>query len=318
MLPNLPAPLPLRRPGLDAAPFERVLRFPPVTSERKAPNPYSQEVHASMSDQKPSTPSDDLRNSYERKQDARRERLLNAADKAEREGDARIQRANQDSSAIPLGQPILVGHHSEKRDRNFRNRIHNNFQKGYELKNKAAELRGRAASVGKGGISSDDPAAVEKLEEELQTLEEKQQLYKAINKALRKSDRSGSDDELRALGLGDKLIEQLKKPDDCGERGIAPFQLSNNSANMRRIRKRIEALQAAADDQTTEEQHGEIRIVSNVEENRVQIFFPSTPSFDVRKKLKQNGFRWSPTAGAWQRHRSNAALWWARRCCGVE
>ena len=73
---------------------------------------------------------------------------------------------------------------------------------------------------------------------------------------------------------------------------------------MRRIRKRIEALRATADDQTTEEQHGDIRIVDNVEENRVQIFFPGTPSFDVRKKLKQNGFRWSPTAGAWQRHRS--------------
>jgi hypothetical protein len=271
-----------------------------------------------MSDQKPSTPSVDQRNSYERKLDAKRERLLAAADKADRQGDSRIQRASEDASAIPMGQPILVGHHSEKRDRNFRNRIHGNYQKGYELKNKAAELRGRAASVGTGGVSSDDPDAVEKLQEQLQKLEEKQQLYKAINKALRKSDRSGNDDELRALGLGDKLIEQLKKPDDYGDRGIAPFELSNNNANMRRIRKRIEALRAAADDQTTEEQHGDIRIVDNVEENRVQIFFPSTPSFDVRKKLKQNGFRWSPTAGAWQRHRSDAALWWARRCCGVE
>ena len=271
-----------------------------------------------MSDQKPSTPSEDQRNSYERKQDAKRERLLNAADKADREGDARIQRADDDASAIPMGQPILIGHHSEKRDRNFRNRIHNNFQKGYELKNKAAELRGRAASVGTGGVSSDDPDAIEKLEEQLHKLEEKQQLYKAINKALRKSDRTGSDDDLRALGLSDKLIAQLKTPDECGERGIAPFQLSNNSANMRRIRKRIEALRATADDQTTEEQHGDIRIVDNVEENRVQIFFPGTPSFDVRSKLKQNGFRWSPTAGAWQRHRSEAALWWARRCCGLE
>ena len=271
-----------------------------------------------MSDQEPSTTSEDRRNSYECKLDAKRDRLLKAADKAERQGDARIQRADEDSSAIPMGQPILVGHHSEKRDRNFRSRIHNNYQKGFELKNKASELRGRAASVGSAGVSSDDPDAIEKLEEQLQKLDKNQKLYKAINKALRKSDRTGNDDDLRALGLSEKLIAQLKTPDDCGERGIAPFQLSNNSSNMRRIRKRIEALQAAADDQTVEEQHGDIRIVSNVEENRVQVFFPGVPSPEVRSKLKQNGFRWSPTAGAWQRHRSDAALWWARRCCGLE
>ncbi len=270
-----------------------------------------------MADQDPDESLEDQRNSYERKLDAKRERFLARAHKAEREGDARINRANSDASAIPLGQPILVGHHSEKRDRNFRNRIHNNYTKGYELKNKAANLRGRAASVGTAGVSSDDPDAVVKLIEKLEELEKKQQFHKAINKALRVSDRTGSDAELKALGLSEKTIAQLKTPDFAGYRGIPSYELSNNSSNMRRIRQRIEALRKAANDQTSEEVHGDIRILDNVEENRVQIFFPGTPSPDVRKKLKQNGFRWSPTAGAWQRHRSNAALWWARHCCGV-
>ncbi len=271
-----------------------------------------------MADQEPDASLEERHNSYERKLDAKRDRLLERADKAEREGDARIIRASSDASAIPMGQPILVGHHSEKRDRNFRKRIQNNFNKGIELKEKASKLRSRADSVGKAGVSSDDPDAVVKLIENLEELEKKQALYKAINKALKKADRTGSDEELKELGLSDKTIAELKTPDYAGRKGIPSYVLSNNNSNMRRIRQRIEALREAANDQTSEEQHGDIRIVDNVEENRVQVFFPGIPEKEVRVKLKQNGFRWSPTAGAWQRHRSDAALWWARRCCGLE
>ena len=65
-------------------------------------------------------------------------------------------------SVIPFGQPILVGHHSETRDRNYRKRIHGQlpeerFDASKKAKRRSAE---RAASVGKGGISSDDPEAV--------------------------------------------------------------------------------------------------------------------------------------------------------------
>ena len=94
-----------------------------------------------MADQEPDASLEERRNSYERKLDAKRDRLLERADKAEREGDTRINRASSDASMIPLGQPILVGHHSEKRDRNFRKRIQNNFSKGIELKEKASKLR---------------------------------------------------------------------------------------------------------------------------------------------------------------------------------
>lgn len=34
------------------------------------------------------------------------------------------------------------------------------------------------------------------------------------------------------------------------------------------------------------------------------MIFPDKPSEEVRKILKSNGFRWSPTYGAWQRNRS--------------
>src|SRR5947207_1571026 len=71
------------------------------------------------------------------------------------------------ADAIPFGQPILVGHHSEKRDRRFRARIDGKFRKGIALHKKAEDLKHRAASVGTAGISSDDPEAIEKLREKV-------------------------------------------------------------------------------------------------------------------------------------------------------
>ena len=129
-------------------------------------------------------------NSYEAKQEAKRERLLERADKAEAESRRRNQTANEMASAIPLGQPILVGHLSEKRDRNYRGRIDSNYRKSYEADKKAQELRARAHSVGTGGVSSDDPDAVAKLKEELAPRVKKQEMMKRVNAACRKGQRT--------------------------------------------------------------------------------------------------------------------------------
>ena len=185
------------------------------------------------------------------------------------------------------------------------------------LEEKAKKLQSLAENVGKNGVSSDDPDAINKLSEKLEKLQKQQELYRAINKALRKADKSGDDAPLKALGLSDQTIAELKQPDFAGRRGIPSYVLTNNRSNMRRIRQRIEELKATAEDQTSSEQHGEILIVDNVEENRVQIFFPDKPDQQMRARLKGYGFRWSPTAGAWQRYRSNAGLYWARQCCGA-
>ena len=53
---------------------------------------------------------------YEAKRQARYERLLAAAEKAERDGKASITAGDTMFKAIPFGQPILVGHHSERRN----------------------------------------------------------------------------------------------------------------------------------------------------------------------------------------------------------
>lgn len=56
-------------------------------------------------------------NDYERKQEARRQRYEELAAKNEKESSRRFGTAHEIGSHIPLGQPILVGHHSERRHR---------------------------------------------------------------------------------------------------------------------------------------------------------------------------------------------------------
>jgi hypothetical protein len=235
-------------------------------------------------------------NAYEQKQEARRERILARADRLRAAGEGRVKRARDMASIIPFGQPILVGHHSEKGDRSYRAKIRGNFEKGFELMKAAGEAEARAASVGLGGISSDDPDAVVKLLAEVDELKARQEAMKARNEAWRKAGNKAG------RQAGGQWIEP-----PC-----APYQLSNNSANIRRIEQRIEVLRRNATRETKVEEIGAVKLVENAEANRVQLIFPGKPSAEVRTKLKKSGFRWSPSEGAWQRQLNNSAVYWAK------
>ncbi len=248
-------------------------------------------------------------NEYEARQEARRQRLEERADRAEKESQRTWEEAREMASRIPMGQPILVGHHSEKADRRYRERIDNKHRKSIELGDKADHYRGRAASVGTGGVSSDDPDAVDKLREQLEKAQAEQENMKAVNKALRLKDTARGDEALAALGLSPAAIERLRTPDEFGRvMGFARWQLTNNGANIRRLTKRILNLQARAGEESSAQRFGEIEVLDNVEADRVQIDFPGKPSEEVRQRLKRAGFRWARSLGVWQRHRGNHAL----------
>lgn len=75
-----------------------------------------------------------------REQERAQHRAENAehrAQKASEESEQTYQRASDMASAIPFGQPILIGHHSEQRDRRYRDKIHNTFGKSFQLQQKA-------------------------------------------------------------------------------------------------------------------------------------------------------------------------------------
>src|SRR5690554_3495738 len=91
---------------------------------------------------------------YEAKRAARKAAYQAKAARAERQADAAHAQAHDMAQAIPFDQPILVGHHSERGDRRYRERIHQGDEKSFGLQKKAEHYADKAAAVGKGGISS--------------------------------------------------------------------------------------------------------------------------------------------------------------------
>lgn len=127
-------------------------------------------------------------NHYEEKRQARIDRLNQAADKAEQSANEKYEAASKMAERIPLGQPILVGHHSEQWDKNYRNKTHNKFEQAYNEQKRAEKLRARAeAAENNTAISSDDPEAIPKLEKKFEELQNFQEHMKAANKYYKKN-----------------------------------------------------------------------------------------------------------------------------------
>lgn len=153
----------------------------------------------------------------------------------------------------------------------------------------------------KGVIKSDDENAIEKLQEKVDILKEKQEQIKEVNKAVRLKDTEKGNEILRNMGYTDKQIEQLRIPDYCGIIGFPRYLLSNNNANIRRLEGRIKSLQATKSNGTQESENEFFSVREDVDSMRIQLFFEGKPEPEVREILKRNGFRWAPSVGAWQR-----------------
>lgn len=76
----------------------------------------------------------------------RADRLEERADKAATKGQQHYQRVRSIADMIPFGQPILVGHHSEKRARKDAERIDTGMRNYIQEANKAERLEGKAES----------------------------------------------------------------------------------------------------------------------------------------------------------------------------
>lgn len=264
-------------------------------------------------------------NAYEAKQAARRERLEERAEKSERESATARREAERIGSAIPFGQPVLVGHHSEGRHRRDLGRIDRAMGRYIDESKKADELRRRAESVGTAGVSSDDPDAIAKLEAQLATAEARREQEVAANAAVRGHARRrmkvlgveslGAEDHativglLEADGFPPEVVKGLRR------RVLAfPMWLPQLGPNLGREVARLQARIAQLKEASEMEARPAIEfpggsVVDDKDDNRVRIFFDAKPSEEVRSRLKRAGFKWSPSNSAWQRQRSNAA--WA-------
>jgi hypothetical protein len=190
------------------------------------------------------------------RREARAERLDGwAAARAEKQAALdKAARADEATTGIPFGQPILVGHHSERRHRNAIAKMDRAMNAAIENSRKAGSMAGRAEGIRAQldtSIYSDDPDAIEALTAKIATLEAERDRIKAYNASCRKAAKDG--------GTGDPglLDEQQRRelaatakacPYMIGAGGQMPkYQLTNLGGNISRLRKRLEGLKREAE-----------------------------------------------------------------------
>ena len=173
-------------------------------------------------------------------------------------------------------------------------------------------LLDKIRSTGMGGISADDPNAVSKLESKLAKLEPLQETMKAVNAYYRKNKTLDGCPHLSTEQI-EKLKASMSGSYRANPKPFESYQLSNNNAEIRRLKDRITAL-------TRRKELGYVgwefdggRVEANTADNRLQIFFDEKPDKEIREELKGNGFRYAPSAEAWQRQLNDNAIYAADR-----
>ncbi len=250
-----------------------------------------------------------MKHDFQQRKENRIANAENRALKNEAESQQLYLRSKEMASIIPMGQPILIGHHSERRDRNYRDKIHNTMGRSVAASNKAEYYADKAESIkNNDAIFSDDPEALAKLEQKLAGLKENQEFMKTANKLIRNNDEAAF---LKLKFATPKMWQELTKP-KFGGLGFAGYSLTNNNANIKRIEQRIAQLKKQETNTAVDVIINRVRILENREANRLQLFFDGKPAAEVIKELKSHGFRWCRSEVAWQRHISNNAIYWGR------
>lgn len=181
------------------------------------------------------------------------------------------------------------------------------YEKNSKDYQEVQNILSKITSVGMGGISSDDSNAVEKLRKKLDSLTKSQETMKAVNAYYRKNKTLDGCD-LLPLEQIEQLKADMKSTWNIHDKPFPPYALSNNNANIRRVKARIEELEKKAAEATPEgfEFDGG-RVEYSKEDNRIRIFHDEKPDPDTIRELKSNGFKWSPRNGCWQRQDTDNA-----------
>ena len=152
-------------------------------------------------------------------------------------------------------------------------------------------------------IYSDEEDAIEQLEAKAEKYRAFLEEMKKRNAHYRKHGTMKGFD-----GLTDEKAEELDK-----EIKSSFYQVPYPSYELTSARQKIKAAEERAEqlkklkakaEQPTEDKYPQIdgvEVEENADAMRIQLFFDGKPSEEIRAVLKSNGFRWSPSFGAWQR-----------------
>ncbi len=186
------------------------------------------------------------RMTYRERRERRADRRRDWGDSRERKQAGEHATIDGIMATIPLGQPILVGHHSERGHRRDLARIEKAITRSVEHGDKKREHQQAADTIEQQlatSIYDDDVDAIERLEAKIADLEAQRERIKGLNRRIRKGER------LDTLGLTDKETKDLwYMAQYHNRRTFAPYVLQNLGGNITRAKQRLARLRAAADE----------------------------------------------------------------------
>lgn len=146
-------------------------------------------------------------------------------------------------------------------------------------------------------IRADDPKAVEMLKENLEGFEGRQEYMQNINDYYKENGTMvgcpGIDEET-AIQLDERVNENQSTP-------YPGRFFKDNYAEINRLKANIDRLENKPETVFKGWQFTGGEAVINLANNRLQLMFDGKPTDEQRADLKKNGFKWAPTAKAWQR-----------------
>jgi hypothetical protein len=203
---------------------------------------------------------------------------------------------------IPLGQPILVGHHSERGHRRVLERADNAMRAGCESESMANHHEAKAEGIQRQldtCIFSDDPDAVEQLQAKIAREEHTRDVMKRVNVIIRQKPKNEQTPAklaaIVALGIPELRAVELFKPDFAGRIGFPSYAITNIGANIRRMQERVAQITRDAERRTAAENATGGVLIEGDE--WVRVTFSEKPDRDILTALKAAGFRWGQ--GSW-------------------
>lgn len=146
-------------------------------------------------------------------------------------------------------------------------------------------------------IQSTDPKAVDMLKENLLHVKSNNEYMQKVNDHYKEHGTvvgcPGVDDETAA-----KLNDRVK---DGQETPYPGSFFKQNYETMRRLQSNIDRVEQKPETLFKGWQFEGGKAVANLANNRLQLLFNEKPNEQQRNMLKQSGFKWAPTAEAWQR-----------------
>lgn len=146
-------------------------------------------------------------------------------------------------------------------------------------------------------IRADDPQAVAKLKENIENFESRQEYMQKVNDYYKEHGTVYG-----CPGIDDKIAEELDSR--VNEYQSTPYPgrfFKENYLEINRLKSNITRLTNNKDSVFKGWQFEKGEAVINLANNRLQLMFREIPDSEQREVLKQSGFKWAPTAKAWQR-----------------